>query len=184
MQENIANTQQKRLYTALKSVAGEDVARDIALSDMLPVNPNAARKADWAISVCERMERELDADTVMSARMACHCKPPVSKFAALKRAYARTHDIGAYVASMNAMNESADFWLEGNDIYMRYPRCYCSFVNKADKPLHKAWCACSLGYAKALNDDILMCDTSVELIKSVATGADECVIKISLPEKG
>lgn len=179
--DDIQNTQQLRLYNALCECAGEQVAREIALKDVLKKYPSDARKAAWAEDVCADMEARLDADTVTRARMMCHCQPPLNKFAAVKRAYERSHSLEEYVRLMDEANESAGFWIEDGEVYMSYPRCYCSFVNKSQKPLPKSWCLCSLGYVKALHDHIFDADVKVELLESVITGGDKCVMKITLP---
>jgi predicted Zn-ribbon and HTH transcriptional regulator len=70
---------------------------------------------------------------------------------------------------------------EGDSIYITYPRCYCSFVNKIPpRELSKTWCNCSRGWAKELFEGAL--DRSVEVVleKSIVRGDDQCRFRILL----
>jgi len=70
---------------------------------------------------------------------------------------------------------------EGNSIYIVYPRCYCSQVNKIPKgKLSGIYCSCSCGWAKALFEGAL--GRSVEVIKekSIIGGDSECRFRVVL----
>jgi hypothetical protein len=70
---------------------------------------------------------------------------------------------------------------EGNSVYIVYPRCYCSQVNKIPKgKLSGMYCNCSRGWAKALFEGAL--DRPVEVIKekSIIGGDSECRFRVVL----
>ena len=71
--------------------------------------------------------------------------------------------------------------VEGDKVYIVYPKCYCSQVNKIPKgKLSSTYCNCSRGWAKALFEGAL--GKSVEVIKekSIINGDDQCRFRIIL----
>jgi hypothetical protein len=70
---------------------------------------------------------------------------------------------------------------EGGRVYLVYPKCYCSQVNKIPKgKLSAAYCNCSRGWAKALFEGALGRDVEVIKEKSIIGGDDECRFRIVL----
>ena len=70
---------------------------------------------------------------------------------------------------------------EGKSVYIVYPRCYCSQVNKIpDGRLSGMYCNCSCGWTKALFEGAL--DRPVEVIKekSIIGGDSECRFRVVL----
>jgi predicted ArsR family transcriptional regulator len=70
---------------------------------------------------------------------------------------------------------------EGDRVYIVYPRCYCSQVNKIPKgKLSGAYCNCSRGWAKALFEGALGRNVEVIKEKSIVGGDSECRLRIIL----
>jgi hypothetical protein len=70
---------------------------------------------------------------------------------------------------------------EGDGIYLVYPKCYCSMVNKIPAgKLAAVYCNCSRGWAKALFEGALKKPIEVKLLKSIKRGDKECRFKIIL----
>jgi predicted ArsR family transcriptional regulator len=70
---------------------------------------------------------------------------------------------------------------EGNSIYIVYPRCYCSQVNKIPKgKLSGTYCSCSCGWAKALFEGALGRPVEVIKEKSIISGDSECRFRVVL----
>ncbi len=70
---------------------------------------------------------------------------------------------------------------EGDNIYITYPKCYCSFVNKiSPKKLSKTYCNCSRGWVKELFEGALSKPVEVTLEKSIVGGDDQCKFRIRL----
>ena len=95
--------------------------------------------------------------------------------------------------SLYAKSKSADEFLvklgkvykhllrEGDRVYLVYPKCYCSQVNKIPKgKLSGIYCNCSCGWAKALFDGALGRDVEVIKEKSIIGGESECRFRIIL----
>lgn len=70
---------------------------------------------------------------------------------------------------------------EGDRVYIVYPRCYCSQVNKIPKgKLSGIYCNCSRGWAKALFEGALGRPVEVIMEKSIISGDNECRFRIML----
>ena len=68
---------------------------------------------------------------------------------------------------------------EGNNVYIVYPTCYCSQVNKIPKgKLSGTYCNCSLGWAKALFEGALGKSVEVIMEKSIINGDNKCKFRI------
>ena len=70
---------------------------------------------------------------------------------------------------------------EGDQIYIVYPRCYCTQVNKIPKgKLSGIYCNCSRGWAKALFEGALGKPVEVVKEKSIIGGDNECRFRVVL----
>lgn len=70
---------------------------------------------------------------------------------------------------------------EGGEVYIVYPRCFCSQVNKIPKgKLSGTYCNCSRGWAKALFEGALGRPVEVIMEKSIINGDNECKFRVIL----
>ena len=70
---------------------------------------------------------------------------------------------------------------EGNSLYIVYPRCYCSIVNKIPSgKLSATYCNCSRGWAKALFEGALERPVEVTMEQSMKQGDKQCKFRITL----
>jgi predicted hydrocarbon binding protein len=70
---------------------------------------------------------------------------------------------------------------EGNNVYLIYPKCYCSQVNRIPKgKLSGAYCNCSRGWAKALFEGATGKPVEVVMEKSIINGDDQCKFRVML----
>ncbi len=70
---------------------------------------------------------------------------------------------------------------EGGKVYLVYPKCYCSQVNKISKGrLSGTYCNCSRGWAKALFEGATGKPVEVTMEKSIINGNDQCKFRIVL----
>ena len=70
---------------------------------------------------------------------------------------------------------------EGKNVYIIYPKCYCSQVNKIPKgKLSGTYCNCSRGWAKALFEGALRRPVEVTMMESIKRGDKQCRFKIIL----
>lgn len=70
---------------------------------------------------------------------------------------------------------------EGDNVYIVYPRCYCSQVNKIPKgKLSGTYCNCSRGWSKALFEGALGRPVEVIMEKSMINGDNQCKFRVIL----
>jgi hypothetical protein len=70
---------------------------------------------------------------------------------------------------------------EGDKVYIVYPKCYCSQVNKIPKgALSATYCNCSVGWAKALFEGALERPVEVMMEESIINGDKQCKFRIML----
>lgn len=70
---------------------------------------------------------------------------------------------------------------EGNKVYIVYPKCYCSQVNKIPKgKLSGTYCNCSRGWTKALFEGATGKSVEVNIKKSIINGDDQCRFEVIL----
>lgn len=70
---------------------------------------------------------------------------------------------------------------EGDNVYIIYPKCYCSFVNKIPRgKLSATYCNCSQGWVKALFEGALRRSVEVVMEQSIVKGDDQCKFRIIL----
>lgn len=70
---------------------------------------------------------------------------------------------------------------EGNEVYIVYPKCYCSHINKIPpEELSVTYCNCSRGWAKELFEGVLGRPVEVILEKSIVGGDRQCKFQIVL----
>ena len=70
---------------------------------------------------------------------------------------------------------------EGDKIYIVYPKCYCSQVNKIPRgKLSGTYCNCSIGWAKALFEGAIEKPVEVIMKESIINGDKQCKFQIVL----
>lgn len=70
---------------------------------------------------------------------------------------------------------------EGDKVYIIYPKCYCSQVNKIPKgKLSATYCNCSRGWVKALFEGATGKPVEVTMENSIIKGDKQCKFKVAL----
>ncbi|MDR1693046.1 MAG: DUF6144 family protein [Oscillospiraceae bacterium] len=168
-----------RLYESLTRNVGEDAAREIMQGNPLSKAADHEKKFRWAERICAGLERTLDHDAVKKVRMDCACGPDTGKISKLTKLFQSSSHFCEFAEKVNALNEGFTVNAERDALFLVYPQCYCSCVKRVTKPISQTWCYCTLGYTKKMFEGILGRDVYVELISSVKTGGESCVIKIT-----
>jgi hypothetical protein len=93
--------------------------------------------------------------------------------------YEKSENVDDFIANLSKVYKHLH--REGDGIYLVYPKCYCSMVNKIPTgKLAAVYCNCSRGWAKALFEGALKKTVEVKLLKSIKRGDKECRFKIVL----
>lgn len=175
----VENPQAQRLYSSLVKQVGEGEAESIMNTLPLSKAPSDKRKIEWARSACAALDEKLDIETAESVRKGCHCSPPQGEVNRLKKLWEESDGVQSFADKMNKLSGAFAIETDGDSLIQVYPRCYCSFVKRADKPLPALWCACTLGYAEAMFSAVTGRQVKATLLESVVTGGERCRIKVS-----
>lgn len=173
------NPHSLRLFTSIQKHSDEETANRITNKISLSKSADINKKFIWAESICADLETEFNEDTVKLIRMDCACGPGMGKINNLQKLYQSSANIDDFIEKANNLQQGFTIRRENNDLYLVYPQCYCSCVNKIDKPISKTWCYCTLGYTKRMFEYILERIVEVELLESVKTGGHRCLIKVT-----
>jgi len=175
---NLQNSQAKKLYENLLNYTDKQTAEQITDKIHLVETPTPKKLFEWAESMCTSLIEYFDDETVKQIRMGCACGPSKEKMNEMKKLYVSATDLNDFAGKYNNADLGTLIYIEANVIYFCYPACYCSYVNKIDKPIPKAWCYCTLGYTKNMFTYVLDCEVDVQLIESIKQGDRHCVMRI------
>ncbi|MGF7142723.1 hypothetical protein HNQ56_001141 [Anaerotaenia torta] len=167
-----------KLYQSLKRHIGPEAAGDFL--EKLPLSKSADynKKFKWANEVCSYLEERFSEEEIRKIRMDCCCLPG-SKAEEARILYESSADYGEFCERFNKKHAPGNSLShDGKALYFSYPACYCSCIKRGDGNVSGSWCACTLGYTQKLFSHALSCKVQVELLESVKTGGEKCVMKI------
>lgn len=173
----LTNIQAIRIYNSIESNISKAAAEDFAKNLPLSKSATFERKFKWAEEVCRHLKNKYSQDDIKKIRMGCACGPSEKQVEDTRALYLSSKNFTEFAERYSCDNHS--LWCEGDTLFFFYPCCYCSCVKRMNKPLTDTWCMCTLGYTKRLFDYILNCETSVELLESIKTGSNRCLMKIT-----
>lgn len=167
-----------RLYESLLKHTDEETAERIAHKIPLSKSADYIKKIAWAESICNDLQSEFDDNIIKEIRMDCACGPEYGKINKMKKIYQSSNNIDEFIFKLNSLNQGFIVEYKDNALFLIYPTCYCSCVKRIDKNMPEIWCYCTLGYTKKMFEGVLEREVDVELLESVKTGGNKCVIKI------
>jgi hypothetical protein len=134
----------------------------------------------WLCNLIGGLNENVDDETLKRILEACGRKCQTqSTIKKAKTIYERSGDVDTFLAEFGQTYKHLH--REKDGIYLVYPRCYCTRVNKIPKGQMPAiYCNCSIGWAKALFEGALRRPVGVTLEKSIIAGDSECRLKIGL----
>lgn len=138
------------------------------------------RTEKWIIALIDGLDKNIDEKTLAKILEQCgrQCQPQsfVKKARSL---YEKSKSTADFLDKLGKTYKHLH--KEGDRVYLVYPRCYCSQVNKIPKgKLSGTYCNCSRGWAKALFEGALGRDIEVIKEKSIIGGDSECRFRIIL----
>jgi hypothetical protein len=169
------NPHSRRLYDSLVNLAGRETAERITATYPLDKTPTNRQKQAWVQAVCSSLDREFGAEATGQTLMGCACGPAKRKMTALKKYYEEMGTLEAIAEKLSS--QGAPSWVEGDTLFISYPKCYCSFVNKLSGPLPESWCFCGLGYTRRNLEYVFGQPVEVTLLESVKKGDKRCLMK-------
>jgi predicted ArsR family transcriptional regulator len=96
-----------------------------------------------------------------------------------KNIYKKSNDVDEFLDKLGQIYKHLHRKEDG--IYIIYPKCYCSQVNKIPRgQLSVTYCNCSCGWTKALFEGALGRPVEVTMEKSIIKGDDQCKFRVLL----
>ena len=138
------------------------------------------RMERWITCLMDGLDKHVDEETkaviLEQCGRQCQSQSFVEK---ARRIYKKSQNVEEF---LNAFSEVyKNLQVNGNDIYIVYPRCYCSFVNKIPSgTLSATYCNCSRGWAKELFEKVLGRSVEVVMEESIVNGDQQCKFRIVL----
>jgi predicted hydrocarbon binding protein len=138
------------------------------------------RMQKWISSLVTGLDEFADEETAVKILEQCGRQCQSQSF--IKRAKAlfeKSSNLNDFLENLG--KEYKHLHREGDNVYIIYPRCYCSFVNKIPSgKLSSTYCNCSRGWAKALYEGALGRPVEVIMEESIVSGDTQCKFRIVL----
>jgi predicted ArsR family transcriptional regulator len=134
----------------------------------------------WIATLMDGLNKNVDEKTLAMILEQCGRQCQSQSFVKKARnIYQKSRSTDEFLEKLGQVNKHLH--REGNRVYLVYPRCYCSQVNKIPKEkLSGVYCNCSRGWAKALFEGALGRPVEVTMEKSIISGDNECKFRIML----
>lgn len=138
------------------------------------------RTEKWITTLMEGLNKNVDEKTIAKILEQCGRQCQSQNF--IKKArniYQESKSTEEFLEKLGQIYKHLH--REEKGVYIVYPKCYCSQVNKIPKgKLSGVYCNCSRGWAKALFEGALGRPVEVIKEKSIISGDSECRFRIML----
>ena len=168
---DIRKIQEEIIYNAVKAESNDETAQKIVRDDQAD-NPT------WVKNTMKRLEHHFDEEMVKKIRRNCQCGYAMDeKYALLKELLASSANPEEFTNNEKA--KSAGLSWSDNQLFLQFLFCPCPMVAEVDRLESKTWCQCTTGYSKVLFEKAFGCEVEVELLKSIKTGDEICLMSIT-----
>jgi len=172
----------KRFQESYKMVIGGKVGDDTLFRNLNTFESliTPKQKADFNKALMEELKKQVsdvNANRIMQeCGMSCIGESTIKN---AKKFYKESGDMTEFLSKLNK-NHIGGGWLElnGNIISGGYDICYCGSVSKTKEAIPITYCYCSTGWYKRLFEEVLERSVEVEILSSIASGADKCEFRI------
>jgi predicted ArsR family transcriptional regulator len=139
-----------------------------------------SRNEKWIMNLIDGLDKNVDEET--KAKILEQCGRQCQSQSFIKKArgiYQKSKDINDFLDRLGQGYKHLH--REGDKIYIVYPKCYCSQVNKIPRgKLSWTYCNCSRGWAKALFEGTLGRPVQVLRKETILHGDKQCKFEIIL----
>jgi predicted ArsR family transcriptional regulator len=138
------------------------------------------RTETWLTTLVAGLDEQVDEKTIAKILEQCGRQCQSKSFIKKARAiYQRSKTVSEFLDELGRVYKHLH--VEGDRVFIVYPKCYCSQVNKIPKgKLSATYCNCSRGWAKALFEGASGRPVEVIMEKSIINGDDECRFRVML----
>jgi predicted hydrocarbon binding protein len=138
----------------------------------------AGRMERWIACLIAGLDKHVDEET--RAKVLEQCGRQCQSQSFIKKAqnlYQKSKSIDEFLNKFGKVYKHLH--KEGDKLYIIYPKCYCSHVNKIPQgKLSATYCNCSRGWAKALFEGALGRPVEVIMEESIVKGDKQCKFRI------
>jgi len=140
----------------------------------------STRTGKWIASLVDGLDKHVDAETIAKILEQCGRQCQSQSFVKkAKDVYKKSKDVNDFLDKFCKVYKHLH--KEGNNVYIVYPKCYCSHVNKIPQgKLSATYCNCSRGWAKALFEGALERTVEVVMKETIVNGDKQCKFQIIL----
>jgi predicted hydrocarbon binding protein len=138
------------------------------------------RMERWITCLIDGLDKHLDEETKAMILEQCGRQCQSQSFIQKARSiYEKSQNMDEFLNAFSKVYKNLQ--VEGNNVYIVYPKCYCSFVNKIPPgTLSATYCNCSRGWAKELFEKVLERSVEVVMEESIINGDEQCRFEIVL----
>ncbi len=140
----------------------------------------SGRTGKWITSLVAGLDEHVDEGT--RAKILEQCGRQCQSQSFIKKArniYQKSRNVDEFLEKLSQVYKHLH--REKGNVYIVYPKCYCSQVNKLPKgKLSGTYCNCSRGWAKALFEGALGRPVVVAMEQSIISGDKQCKFRIAL----
>jgi len=172
---DIRKIQEQVIFEAARKQSNAETAGEIVYGK--DEKAKCASNAEWVKSTMSRLENKFGKETTKQIRMNCQCGYGMDeKLALLNELKVAASSMEEFAGSDKA--KAAGLFCENGELFLRFLFCPCPMLADVDKLDSKIWCQCTTGYSKVLFEKAFGCAVDVELLKSIKSGDDICLMKI------
>jgi predicted ArsR family transcriptional regulator len=139
-----------------------------------------SRSQKWITALIDGLNEHVDEKTRALILEGCGRQCQTQSFIKkAKETYAKSTSTDDFLNKLGKVYKHLH--RQGEKVYLIYPRCYCTQVNKIPKgKLSATYCNCSRGWAKALFEGATGKPVEVQMEKTIIKGDNECKFRIIL----
>lgn len=138
------------------------------------------RAGKWIACLIAGLDEYVNEETRVKILEQCGRKCQSQRFINKARSiYQKSRNVDQFLEKLGEVYKHLH--REKDRVFLIYPKCYCSQVNKLSKgKLSGTYCNCSRGWAKALFEGALERPVEVVMEQSIANGDRQCKFRIVL----
>ena len=172
---DIRKIQEQVIFEAVRKECNAETAGEIVYGKDEAAKDE--KNADWVKLTMHRLENKFDEATTKQIRMNCQCGYGMDeKLSLLNELKASATSTEEFAGSDKA--KAAGLFCDNGELFLQFLFCPCPMLAEVDKLETKTWCQCTAGYSKVLFEKAFGCAVDVELLKSIKSGDDICLMKI------
>lgn len=174
---DIRKIQEQVIYNVVKEASSDKVAEEVVYG--LENIARGEKNSDWVKSTMKRLEENFDISEIHNIRRNCQCGYSMDEKVKLLEELITLSSNAEELCKLKKAKTAGLFYKDGK-LYLQFNSCPCPILEEVDRLETKTWCQCTTGYSKVLFEKAFKCDVDVELLKSIKTGDEICLMEIIL----